>query len=157
MAELMLMFAARATHTRNLIEPALSRGAWVLCDRYTDATRAYQGGGRGLPAGPIEAMARWVHGDLAPDCTVLLDAPVEIGMARARARSPGEADRFEREDLAFFGRVRAAYLEIAAASPERFVVVAADAPEGEVAERVRHAVLRHLDPGEDGHAAGRTP
>ena len=121
-AELLLMFAARATHTRNLIEPTLARGDWVLCDRYTDATIAYQGGGRGLSESRIATLAQWVHGDLQPDCTVLLDAPVEIGMARARGRDDAP-DRFEREDLAFFQRVRERYLRLAQAEPGRFIVI----------------------------------
>src|SRR5207244_1075120 len=81
-----LMFAARALHVENLIRPALARGEWVVCDRFTDATRAYQGGGRGVDAGLIDALARSVHGGLEPDCTLLLDLPVEAGLARARAR-----------------------------------------------------------------------
>src|SRR5438309_1954003 len=95
--ETLLMFAARALHVENLIRPALARGEWVVCDRFTDATRAYQGGGRAVDAGLIDALARSVHGGLEPDCTLLLDLPVEAGLARARARrgAPGAADRFE--------------------------------------------------------------
>src|SRR5438270_4678348 len=94
-AETLLMFAARSIHVENLIRPALARGEWVVCDRFSDATRAYQGGGRGVDAALIDALARSVHAGLEPDCTLLLDLPVEAGLARARARrgAPGAADR----------------------------------------------------------------
>jgi dTMP kinase len=121
-AELLLMFAARSIHVANLIRPALARGEWVICDRFTDATRAYQGGGRGLDPARIESLATLVHADLTPDLTLLLDLPVEMGLARARARH-GQADRFEQERGPFFARVRAAYLTIAHAEPHRFCVV----------------------------------
>ena len=130
-AETLLMFAARRIHLDNLVRPALARGEWVLCDRYTDATRAYQGGGRGVDAAWIEALATPVHAGLEPDLTLLLDLPVEAGLERARARrvAAGEAavDRFESETLAFFGRVRARYLEIAATEPRRVRVLDATA------------------------------
>lgn len=115
-AETLLMFAARRIHVDNLIRPALERGAWVLCDRYTDATRAYQGGGRGVAADLIESLARAVHADVNPDLTLLLDLPVDLGLSRAAARR-GAKDRFEAENLAFFERVRARYLEIARTEP----------------------------------------
>lgn len=121
-AEMLLMFAARSLHLANLIRPALARGDWVVCDRFTDATRAYQGGGRGLDRPAIESLARLVHADLQPDLTLLLDLPVATGLARARARR-GEADRFEQEQAAFFERVRAAYLELARGDARRFCVV----------------------------------
>jgi dTMP kinase len=121
-AEMLLMFAARSLHLANLIRPALARGEWVICDRFTDATRAYQGGGRGLERTSIESLAHLVHADLQPDLTVLLDLPVATGMARARARR-GETDRFEQEQGAFFERVRVAYLELARADAQRFCVV----------------------------------
>ena len=120
-AELLLMFAARAQHLEELIRPALARGDWVLCDRFTDATWAYQGGGRGLPRHEIESLEMLVHGDLQPDLTLLLDLPVELGLKRAARRSA--ADRFEQESTQFFERVRAAYLERAEAAPERFAVI----------------------------------
>jgi dTMP kinase len=120
-AELLLIFAARSLHVNNVIAPALSAGAWVVCDRFTDSSRAYQGGGRGLPMADIDRLADWVHGDLWPDVTILLDSSVETGLARAEARS--EPDRFESERAEFFGRVRQAYLELARAEPERFIVV----------------------------------
>jgi dTMP kinase len=121
-AEMLLMFAARSVHLANLIRPALARGDWVVCDRFTDATRAYQGGGRGLDRGAIETLAQMVHADLQPDLTLLLDLPVATGMARARARR-GQTDRFEQEQAAFFERVRAAYLQLAGADTRRFCVV----------------------------------
>jgi dTMP kinase len=120
-AELLLLFAARSQHLDQLIRPALARGDWVLCDRFTDATWAYQGGGRGLPRDEIEALETLVHGDLQPDLTLLLDLPVEQGLKRAAER--GQADRFEQESRVFFEHVRRAYLERAAAAPERFAVV----------------------------------
>jgi dTMP kinase len=121
-AETLLMFAARSIHLANLIRPALARGEWVICDRFTDATRAYQGGGRGLDAASIESLATLVHADLQPHLTLLLDLPVPLGLARAQARH-GQADRFEQERAAFFERVRAAYLAVARAEPQRFCIV----------------------------------
>ena len=120
-AELLLMFASRALHVSNVIQPALAAGTWVVCDRFTDASRAYQGGGRGIPLDDINQLARWVMGDLKPDLTILLDAPVETGMSRAGQR--GDPDRFEVERSEFFGRVRDAYLQLAEAEPKRFVIV----------------------------------
>jgi dTMP kinase len=120
-AELLLMFASRALHVSNVIQPALAAGTWVVCDRFTDASRAYQGGGRGIPLDDINQLARWVMGDLRPDLTILLDAPVETGMSRAGQR--GDPDRFEVERSEFFGRVRDAYLQLAEAEPKRFVIV----------------------------------
>jgi dTMP kinase len=123
-AELLLMFAARAVHIKNLVEPNLRAGRWVICDRFTDATYAYQGGGRGVPAGQIRELEAMVQGALRPDLTVLLDAPVANALARARTRNAGAvADRFEREKSEFFERVRDAYLARAAADPTRIAVV----------------------------------
>jgi dTMP kinase len=121
-AEMLLMFAARSLHLAHLIRPALERGEWVICDRFTDATRAYQGGGRGLDRRAIEALAQLVHADLQPDLTLLLDLPVATGMARAQARR-GQSDRFEQERAPFFERVRAAYLELARADTRRFCII----------------------------------
>jgi dTMP kinase len=121
-AELLLMFAARSIHVANLVRPALARGEWVICDRFTDATRAYQGGGRGLDPARIESLAMLVHADLAPDLTLLLDLPVPMGLARAQARH-GQADRFDAERAPFFERVRASYLDIAHAEPRRVCIV----------------------------------
>lgn len=124
--ETLLMFAARAEHLSRVVRPALAAGRWVLCDRFTDATYAYQGGGRGLPAVRIAALEQWVQQGLRPDRTLLLDLPPETGLARARAR--GAADRFEAQTLDFFTRVRAAYLERARSEPQRFRVIDAAAP-----------------------------
>ncbi|HEV2703060.1 MAG TPA: dTMP kinase [Steroidobacteraceae bacterium] len=121
-AELLLMFAARSIHLANLIRPALARGEWVICDRFTDATRAYQGAGRGIDPASIEVLAQLVHADLTPDLTLLLDVPVNLGLARAQARR-GPSDRFEQERAPFFERVRAAYLQLARAEGARFCVV----------------------------------
>jgi len=120
-AELLLMFAARSLNVNNVIVPALNAGTWVVCDRFTDSSRAYQGGGRGLSMATIDQLADWVHGEVWPDLTVLLDAPVEIGMARASSR--GTPDRIEREEHDFFARVRECYLRLAVAEPDRFVVI----------------------------------
>lgn len=125
-AELLLMFAARAQHLAEVIRPALAAGKIVLCDRFTDATYAYQGGGRGIAPGRIATLEQWLQGSLRPHLTLLLDAPVGTGMTRARGRGNG-ADRFEREQLAFFERVRAAYLAIAAREPVRVAVIDATA------------------------------
>ena len=119
--ELLLMFAARATHLENLVRPAIARGAWVLCDRFTDATYAYQGGGRGIPLAEIETLERWVHPDLQPDRTYLFD--LDPAIAAERRRAARAADRFEAEQQAFFIRVRDAYLARAAASGGRFCIV----------------------------------
>ena len=120
-AELLLMFAARSFNVNNVIVPALEAGTWVVCDRFTDSSRAYQGGGRGLPMETIDRIADWVHGETWPDLTILLDAPVEIGMERAGTRSA--PDRIEQERHDFFERVRECYLQIAVREPERFVVI----------------------------------
>jgi len=119
--ELLLMFAARAQHLHQKIMPALSEGKWVISDRFTDATYAYQSGGRGVSASNVGLLENFVQGDLRPDLTLLLDAPPEVGMARARGR--GQLDRFEEEKSAFFDRVRHSYLSRAAAEPKRFKVV----------------------------------
>ncbi len=121
-AELLLMFAARAEHLAQVIRPALAEGKWVLCDRFTDATYAYQGGGRGLSVERIAVLEDWAQGSLRPDMTLLLDAPVEVGMARAGRRGGG-ADRFEQEHAAFFDRVRRTYLNMAERFPERYRII----------------------------------
>ncbi len=142
-AENLLMFAARSIHVENLIRPALARGEWVLCDRFTDASRAYQGYGRGMDLAWIEQLATAVHGDLQPDCTLLLDLPVEVGLTRARSRSGWAADRFEAEAAEFFERVRQGYLRIARAEPNRVRVIDAAATLPSVSQRVT-AVLESL-------------
>ncbi|MEE4278536.1 MAG: dTMP kinase [Halieaceae bacterium] len=121
LAELLLIFASRAQHLRERIRPALAAGHWVLCDRFTDASYAYQGAGRGLGAETVATLERFVQGDQQPDLTLLIDVPVEVGMERARGR--GSLDRFESEDLAFFQRVRSCYLDRAAKSSGRFRVI----------------------------------
>ncbi|KJH80835.1 dTMP kinase [Pseudomonas sp. KSR10] len=119
--ELLLMFAARAQHLAEVIRPALKRGAVVLCDRFTDATYAYQGGGRGLSFQRIEQLETFVQGDMRPDLTLIFDLPVEIGLSRAAAR--GRLDRFEQEGLGFFEAVRSAYLDRARQVPQRYRVI----------------------------------
>jgi dTMP kinase len=124
MAELLLMFAARAVHLANHIEPHLQAGRWVLCDRFTDATYAYQGAGRGLPEGSIRELENMVQGTRRPDLTILLDLPVEVGLRRSRLRDAGgSTDRFDAERQEFFERVRAGYLQRAAASPTRVAII----------------------------------
>ena len=119
--EALLMFAARREHLAQIIEPALARGDWVLSDRFSDATFAYQGGGRGLPRDKLEALERWVQGGFQPDLTVLFDVPTSVASERRGAvRSP---DKFESESDSFFGRTRAEYLRRAEESPERFVII----------------------------------
>lgn len=120
-AELLMIFAARAQHLQECILPALKRGTWVLCDRFTDATFAYQGGGRGMEDKIINMLADFVQKGLWPDLTLLLDVPVEVGRARAEAR--GELDRFESEQLVFYTAVRNKYFERANAEPSRFAVI----------------------------------
>lgn len=140
--ELLLVFAARADHLARRIRPALETGQWVVCDRFTDATYAYQGGGRGIAAERIAVLEDWAQGDFRPDRTILLDAPVEQALERARGRGP--ADRFERETTEFFERVRSVYLERARREPGRFRVIDASRP----FETVRSAVLAAVeDPG----------
>lgn len=119
--ETLLMFAARREHIATVIAPALARGAYVLSDRFTDATFAYQSGAKGVSAAKVELLEQWVQGDLQPDITLLFDVPVEISMQRlAAARSP---DKFEREDAAFFTRIRQAYLQRAQQNPARFRII----------------------------------
>ena len=119
--ELLLVFAARAQHLAQVIRPALARGAVVLCDRFTDATYAYQGGGRGLAFQRIEQLEQFVQGEMRPDLTLIFDLPVAIGLSRAAAR--GRLDRFEQEGLGFFEAVRNAYLERARQKPQRYRVI----------------------------------
>ena len=140
MAELLLVFAARAQHLAKVIEPALAQGQWVLCDRFTDATYAYQGAGRGLSAELIGKLEALVQGDRRPDTVILLDMPPQIGLARARAR--GALDRFEQEEQAFFERVRQGYLERAAAFPDRYVVVDAAQELSEVQRSLETVMAR---------------
>ena len=140
-SELLLMFASRAQLVRETIEPALAAGRWVLCDRYVDASYAYQGGGRGQPAERIAAIEQWACAGLVPDLTLLLDLPVSTGRARAAGR--GAADRIEVEADGFFERVRAAYRARAVAGPERFRVIDASQP-AEAVLRDAVAATAHL-------------
>jgi dTMP kinase len=119
--ELLLVYAARAQHVAEVIRPALLRGDWVLCDRFSDASFAYQGGGRGLAVPAIQSLENWIVGDCRPDLTLLLDMPVTVGQARIQGR--GAPDRFETEEIAFFERVRMAYLQRAKSESERIKVV----------------------------------
>ncbi|WP_203301161.1 dTMP kinase [Marinobacter sediminum] len=142
--ELLLMFAARAQHLNTRILPALERGQWVLCDRFTDATFAYQGGGRGVSSERIAMLESLVQGDVRPDHVILLDAPVETGMKRARSR--GDLDRFEQEAVSFFQRIRDTYLGRAQADPERYSVVDASASLEQVTAAIRDLVCKfHSD------------
>lgn len=141
-SELLLMFASRAQLVRELVQPALAAGRWVLCDRFTDASFAYQGGGRAQPQARIADLERWAAAALKPDLTLLLDLPVDAGLARARDRGP--ADRMEMESVDFFERVRAAYRARAANEPDRFRVVDAGAPLDAVLAAVERVVADFL-------------
>lgn len=148
MAELLLYAAARAQHMAEVIKPALDEGAVVLCDRFSDATRAYQAFGRGLDRQTVETLNNLACGGIAPALTVLLDCPVEVGLARARSRidasSGPREERFELESLAFHQRVRDGYLSLATAEPHRFCRIDADATPEQVAQSVRQAVFTRL-------------
>ena len=121
MSELLLIFASRAQHLEKVIRPALENGIWIICDRFTDATYAYQGGGRGLKTSVIAELESMVQGELRPDLTIILDLDPETGLARAKER--GELDRFENEKDEFFNKVRSAYLDIARSNPDRCFVI----------------------------------
>lgn len=138
LSELLLIFAARAQHIEAVIKPALAAGKWVLCDRFTDASFAYQGGGREMPWADIEGLQKMVQDDLRPDLTLLLDAPVAVGMARAGKR--GDLDRFETEETAFFERVREAYLRRVKEQPSRFSVIDASCELPAVQLQIREAL-----------------
>jgi dTMP kinase len=137
--ELLLMFAARAEHIAQVILPAIQQGKTVLCDRFTDATYAYQGGGRGIPNERIAVLENWVQGELRPDLTLFLDVPVDIGIKRAGERSA--PDRFEMEQLAFFERVRSAYLTRAKASSSKYRIIDAS----QSLEAVQASITHELD------------
>jgi len=140
--ELLLMFAARMQHLEELIRPALAHGEWVLCDRFTDATYAYQGGGRGIAHARIGELEAFVQQGLRPDLTLLLDVPVEVGLQRAGERNT--LDRFESESIAFQHRIRDAYLALAEAEPERFRIIDAGLPLPEVLTQVERALEDQL-------------
>ena len=141
--ELLLIFAARSQHITEVIEPALDRGEWVICDRFTDATYAYQGGGRSLPRQWVAQLEALVQGELRPDLTLLLDAPATLGLERAGRR--GDLDRFEQEELAFFERVRQCYLDRAALEPARFRIIDTDRPLPAIADELRDQLRRFLE------------
>ena len=134
-AELLMMFAARAEHINKIIRPALDAGQYVLCDRFTEATYAYQGGGRQLDVSKIADLESWVQGDLRPDLTIILDAPVEVGRERAGKRSA--PDRIEKEKNDFFDRVRNAYLDLAKQHPERICTVDASVSLEQVQQQIK--------------------
>jgi dTMP kinase len=136
--EALLMFAARREHIAQVIGPALARGDWVVCDRFVDASFAYQGGGRGLAREKLENLANWVLGDLQPDLTLIFDAPVEIAQQRLHAGNT-DPDRFELEQAAFFARVRNAYLRIAAENPQRVRLIDATQTQSDI-----HKVLEKI-------------
>ncbi len=136
--ELLLMFACRSQHISNVILPALRAGKWVISDRFIDASYAYQGGGRKMDMKKIEILDQWIAGDLQPHLTILLDAPVEIGLARAKNRGP--QDRIEQEKVDFFERVREVYLNRADLFPERYCVIDATQP----LEKVQHELIASL-------------
>ena len=159
-AELLVMFAARAEHLAKVIAPALEEGVWVLCERFTDATFAYQGGGRNVDTARIEALEETVQGDIRPDLVLVLDLPIELGLARAEQRrrsaaapahgraaaaiDDDSADRFERENAEFFRRVRETYLERARRQPERYAVIDASADVTTVTERMIREIRARL-------------
>lgn len=138
LTEALLVFSARRDHVQRVIQPALARGAWVLCDRFTDATFAYQGAGRGFELAVLRQLESWVQQGLQPDLTLLFDLPPSVAAARLQvARQP---DRFEALDASFFERVRSGYLARQCAQPDRFAVIRADASPDEVAAQVRAAI-----------------
>ncbi|MBK1719473.1 dTMP kinase [Thiocystis violacea] len=143
-AELLLMFAARAEHLEKKICPALAAGRWVICDRFTDATYAYQGGGRGVDPARIAVLEDLVQGGLRPDLTLVFDLPPALGLERARSRA-GRTDRFESETQRFFEAVRAVYLERARARPQRYRLLDATAPMDEVTRRIRDEALAFIE------------
>jgi dTMP kinase len=145
-AELLLIAAARADHVRRVLEPALAAGTTVVCDRFSDSTRAYQGAGRGLEPAIVERVDEVARGPLVPDVTLLLDVPAELGLRRARARnedaSAGAESRIDDEDLAFHRRVRSGFLRLAGAEPRRVWVIDASGEPDEVERRVERALAR---------------
>ena len=138
--ELLLMFAGRAQHLAHIIKPALIAGQWVVCDRFTDASYAYQGGGRGIPVERIAALEQWVQAGLHPDCTLLFDVPVEVGLARIQQRA--SHDRIEQEQMGFFNRVRQAYLQRAKHDPQRYQIIDANQTLEEVEQQIKAILTR---------------
>ncbi|MEM7192378.1 MAG: dTMP kinase [Pseudomonadota bacterium] len=147
LAETVLFSVARADHVDNAIQGALQQGQWVVCDRFTDSTRAYQGAAAGVPRSAINALERLTIGALAPDITFILDIPADEGLARVKARAEGEElDRFESQELAKHERIRRGFLDIAEEEPDRCIIVDASQPEAMVAEDVWETILRRLNP-----------
>ena len=140
--ELLLMFSARAEHIDKVIKPNMAAGRWVLCDRFTDATYAYQGGGRGIDMSRIAQLEDWVQGSLRPNLTILLDAPVELALDRAAKRSV--PDRFEKERHDFFERVRKAYLDLANVRPERYLIIDTTPSLEEVQNKLKRKLSEYL-------------
>lgn len=132
--EALLMYASRREHVEQVIRPALQRGTWVISDRFSDASFAYQGGGRGVPVAKLEQLEQWTHGDLQPDLTLLFDIPVEV--ARERLSNNASLDKFEREQGEFFNKVRQAYLARVAKTPQRYAVIRAEKPLNEVQQQL---------------------
>ncbi|SIT10690.1 dTMP kinase [Neptunomonas antarctica] len=141
-AEILLVFAARAQHVDRVIKPALANGEWILSDRFTDATFAYQGAGRGISWDRIQQLEQYVLADLRPDLTILLDLPVEVGMARVMQR--GAPDRFEQEKLAFFDKVRQGYHRRLRAEPDRFALIDATQSLDHVQQQIAQALTEKL-------------
>lgn len=142
-AELLLIFAARAQHLQEVIVPALEAGRWVVCDRFTEASYAYQGGGRGIEEARIRYLEQWLQGSLRPDLTLLLDVPVEVGLERLVSRS--DHDRFEKERIEFFQRVRSAYLDLSRRFAQRIKVIDAGLPLPEVQQQITQYLLSLLE------------
>lgn len=142
LTELLMIFAARAQHLEEVVKPALAQGHWVLCDRFTDSTYAYQGGGRGFDQAQIRQLETLVQGELRPHMTLILDIDIELGLQRARQRS--EPDRFEGETIAFFERVRGVYQQLAAHAPERYTLVDAGQPLAAVQGDIEKVLLELL-------------
>jgi dTMP kinase len=140
--ELLLLYAGRLQHVEHVIKPALAQGKWVICDRFTDATYAYQGGGRGIPKQKIDALQQWTLGDFAPDCTIILDAPVEIALGRIKTER--SLDRIEKEHAEFFEKIRNEYLARAKTDPRRYHVVAAQNPLAQVQQDL-HDIVYSLE------------
>lgn len=143
-SELLLLFSARVEHVAQVILPALTAGQWVLCDRFTDASYAYQGGGRGIPLARIAALEDWALGELRPDLTLLLDVPVELGLQRAATRR-NPADRFEQERAAFFEHVRSTYLFLAQEHPDRYQVIDASLALSAVQQAIQQVIAAFLE------------
>ncbi|MGR6035260.1 MAG: dTMP kinase [Candidatus Nitrosoglobus sp.] len=149
--ELLLMFAARIEHVQKVISPALTAGQWVLCERFTDASYAYQGGGRGLPLSHIKVLENWALGCLRPDLTLLFDLPAYVGLQRTATRSQ-QSDRFEQEQADFFDRVRMTYLSLAKEHLKRYCLIDASLPLPEVQQSIQQVITAFLEANPNQHA-----